>query len=88
VRRTNFEDSKIVNHCEISCSHGSKHGVVATSLTMQAASISETSVNFYQTTRRNNPEESHLRKIVLRIPVPDPVHVELKYITFCCIVYY
>jgi hypothetical protein len=27
---------------------------------LAAASISETSVNFYQTTRRNNPEDSHL----------------------------
>jgi hypothetical protein len=27
---------------------------------MKAASTSETSVNFYQTTRRNNPEDSHL----------------------------
>jgi hypothetical protein len=27
---------------------------------MEAARISETSVNFYQTTRRNNPEDSHL----------------------------
>jgi hypothetical protein len=27
----------------------------------EAASISETSVNFHQTTRRNNPEDSHLR---------------------------
>jgi hypothetical protein len=27
---------------------------------MEAASISETSVNFYQTIRRNNPEDSHL----------------------------
>jgi hypothetical protein len=26
---------------------------------MEAASTSETSVNFYQTTRRNNPEDSH-----------------------------
>jgi hypothetical protein len=25
------------------------------------ASTSETSVNFYQTTRRNNPEDSHLQ---------------------------
>jgi hypothetical protein len=30
-------------------------------LMMEAASISETSVNFYQITRRNNPEDSHLR---------------------------
>jgi hypothetical protein len=29
-------------------------------LMMEAASTSETSVNFYQTTRRNNPEDSHL----------------------------
>jgi hypothetical protein len=27
---------------------------------MEAASTSETSVNFYQTTRRNNPEDSRL----------------------------
>jgi hypothetical protein len=27
---------------------------------MEAASTSETSVNFYQITRRNNPEDSHL----------------------------
>jgi hypothetical protein len=30
-------------------------------LMMEAASTSETSVNFYQTTRRNNPEDSHLQ---------------------------
>jgi hypothetical protein len=29
-------------------------------LMMEAASTSETSVNFYQTTRHNNPEDSHL----------------------------
>jgi hypothetical protein len=27
---------------------------------MEAASTSETSVNFYETTRRNNPEDIHL----------------------------
>jgi hypothetical protein len=27
---------------------------------MEAGSTSETSVNFYQTTRRNNPQDSHL----------------------------
>jgi hypothetical protein len=26
---------------------------------MEAAKTSETSANFYQTTRRNNPEDSH-----------------------------
>jgi hypothetical protein len=30
---------------------------------METASISETSVNFYQTTWRNNPEDSHLYTI-------------------------
>jgi hypothetical protein len=29
-------------------------------LMMEAASMSETSVNFYQTARPNNPEDSHL----------------------------
>jgi hypothetical protein len=29
-------------------------------LMKEAASTSETSVHFYQTTRRNNPEDSHL----------------------------
>jgi hypothetical protein len=30
---------------------------------METASTSETSVNFYQTTMRNNPEDSHLHSI-------------------------
>jgi hypothetical protein len=30
-------------------------------LLMDAASTSETSVNFYQTTRQNNPEDSHIQ---------------------------
>jgi hypothetical protein len=34
-------------------------------LMMEAASTSETSVNFYQTTRRFNPEDRHLRGSVL-----------------------
>jgi hypothetical protein len=34
--------------------------VVAIALMMEAESTSETSVIFYQTTRRNNPENSHL----------------------------
>jgi hypothetical protein len=29
---------------------------------IEAVSTSETSVNFYQTTRRNNPENSHLQR--------------------------
>jgi hypothetical protein len=35
-------------------------------LMMEAASTSETSVNFYQTTRHNNPEDSHFYKICVR----------------------
>jgi hypothetical protein len=31
-------------------------------LMMEAASTSEMSVNFYQTTRRYNPEDSHLHQ--------------------------
>jgi hypothetical protein len=31
----------------------------AFTLMMEAVTTSETSVNFYQTTRRNNPEDSH-----------------------------
>jgi hypothetical protein len=33
---------------------------VVVALMMEAASTYETSVNFYQTTRRNNPEVSHI----------------------------
>jgi hypothetical protein len=36
-------------------------------LMMGAASISETSVNFYQTTRRYNPEDSHLHTYIICI---------------------
>jgi hypothetical protein len=35
--------------------------VFISTLTMEAARTSETLVNFYQTTRRYNPEDSHLR---------------------------
>jgi hypothetical protein len=34
---------------------------------MEAASTSETSVNFYQTTWRNNPEDSHLLILIWNI---------------------
>jgi hypothetical protein len=39
--------------------------IVAIALMMEAASTSETSVNFYQTTRRYNPEDSHLDNFVV-----------------------
>jgi hypothetical protein len=37
-----------------------KRNIIA--LMMEAASTSETSVNFYQTARRNIPEDSHLQE--------------------------
>jgi hypothetical protein len=40
---------------------------------MEAASTSETMVNFYQTTQRYNPEDSHLRtlsRLYLSLDVP------------------
>jgi hypothetical protein len=47
-------------HCEDDCLLGccAARGLLL-SLMMEAANTSETSVNFYQTTRRNNPEDSH-----------------------------
>jgi hypothetical protein len=40
--------------------HGNKIGKCTIALLMEAASTFETLVNFYETTRRNNPEDSHL----------------------------
>jgi hypothetical protein len=52
-----YEDGCLLGCCAVS-------EVLAASIIramMEAASISETSVNVYQTTRRNNPEDSHLQ---------------------------
>jgi hypothetical protein len=38
---------------------------MAIALMMEAAIISETSVNFHHTTRRNNPQDSHLQAYAL-----------------------
>jgi hypothetical protein len=38
-----------------------KMTVRAIALMMEAANTSDSSVNFYQTTRRNNTEDSHLQ---------------------------
>jgi hypothetical protein len=35
--------------------------IIIIALMMEAARTSETTVNFYQTTRRYNPEDSHIR---------------------------
>jgi hypothetical protein len=51
--------------------------VWAIALVMAAASISETSVNFYQTTRRNDPEDSLLhicRRENLKFTGPTSPH--------------
>jgi hypothetical protein len=46
-------------------------------LMMEAVSTSKTLVNFYQTTRRNNPEDSHLltrRRENLKSILPNKFH--------------
>jgi hypothetical protein len=46
---------------------------------MEAESTSETSVNFYQTTRRNIPEDSHLH---IRRRLKLKSHVLIVYLRF------
>jgi hypothetical protein len=48
-----------------------KISAMAIVLMMEAASTSETSVNFYQTTRRSNPEDSHLLVDEMFIPLME-----------------
>jgi hypothetical protein len=50
---------------EDGCLLGCSARWVLIALTMEAARTSETSVNVYQTTRRYNPEDSHLQKVLL-----------------------
>jgi hypothetical protein len=45
---------------DVRCLH---HQVIIIALMIEAASTSETSVNFYQATRRYNPEDSHLAAV-------------------------
>jgi hypothetical protein len=45
--------------CACCLHHQGDESLIA--LMMEAGSSSETAVNVYQTTRRNNPEDSHLR---------------------------
>jgi hypothetical protein len=42
-------------------------------LMMEAANTSESSAFFYQTTRRNNPKDSHLQKETF--PASEPVRI-------------
>jgi hypothetical protein len=53
-------------------------------LMMEAARTSETLVNFYQTIRRYNPEDSHLRTIVR---TSDPTFILTRSIIFIYGVY-
>jgi hypothetical protein len=55
---------------------------------MEAASTSETSVKFYQTTRHNNPEDSHLPFVVYICPAAAFMKPEVSlpfFITFCAV---
>jgi hypothetical protein len=55
---------------EVLTAVSTKMAVIA--LMMEAARTSETLVNFYQTTRRYNPEDSHLRCTKLYIIFWNP----------------
>jgi hypothetical protein len=48
-------------------------------LMMEAARTSETSVNFYQTTRCYNPEDSHIQSVA----IVDPWHI--LYVKYYCV---
>jgi hypothetical protein len=50
--------------------------VAIIALMMEAASTSETSINFYQTTRGNNPEDSNLQNETrLNISIDPQYHI-------------
>jgi hypothetical protein len=51
------EDDCLLECCTVKSVYPRFRG---TALIMEAVSISETSVKFYHTTRRNNPEDNHL----------------------------
>jgi hypothetical protein len=48
------------------CFRGACYDELLIALMMETASTSETSINFYQTTRRNIPEDSHLHFATVR----------------------
>jgi hypothetical protein len=50
---------------------------------MEAARTSETLVNFYQTTRRYNPEDSHLQYYYV-LPQQSHHNVEVYCCYYCC----
>jgi hypothetical protein len=71
--------------------HSYSERSVIIALMMEAASTSETSVNFYQTTWRNNPEDSHLhtrRRENLKSPLHRDFSVMVlssSYVQYNCV---
>jgi hypothetical protein len=66
----NTEDGCVLCSCAVLfCRSLPMLQLVFVTLTMEAASIAETSVNFYQTTRRNIPEDGHLHTRLRENPI-------------------
>jgi hypothetical protein len=57
-----FITGAVISHCPDDAVDEWPRRCSLIALTMTAASTSETSVKFYQTTRSNNPEDSRLLK--------------------------
>jgi hypothetical protein len=63
-------EAMLINHfsfdddCLLACCAVQSVRSTITTLMMETVSTSETSVNFYQTARRNIPEDSHLLTVV------------------------
>jgi hypothetical protein len=66
-----------VYHCfrGTCCPHHQGDPASIFGLMMEAASTSDTSVNFYQTTWHYNPEDSHLLLAAMRTSNPNKSHL-------------
>jgi hypothetical protein len=53
---------------------------------MEAASTSESSVNFYQTTQRNNPENSHLHSFILMTELVEELSLHWASVVNCVLI--
>jgi hypothetical protein len=62
-----YEDGCLLGCCAVYRSYRGACSLhhQAITLMMEAANTSEASVNFYQTTRGNNPEDSHLLLVII-----------------------